>query len=61
MSSGRLHAALLEGMLETGLHMVDLGVGPTPLMYFGVFQRDLDGGVQITGSHNPPTRTASRS
>lgn len=53
LSSDRLHAALLAGLLETGLHVVDQGVGPTPLLYFGVFHGDLDGGVQITGSHNP--------
>jgi len=54
LSSPRLHAALTEGLLETGLTLVDIGVTPTPLMYFTVFRRDLDGGVQITGSHNPP-------
>jgi phosphomannomutase/phosphoglucomutase len=54
LSSERLHAALLEGLLETGLSVVDQGIGPTPLLYFGVFYQDLDGGVQITGSHNPP-------
>src|SRR5688572_14741289 len=54
LSSDRLHAALREGMLATGLTLVDIGVGPTPLMYFSVFHKDLEGGVQITGSHNPP-------
>ena len=54
LSSDRLHTALLDGLLQTGLHVIDQGVGPTPLLYFGVFHRDLDGGVQITGSHNPP-------
>ncbi len=53
-SSDRLHSALLDGLLEAGMNVVDLGVGPTPQMYFGVFHLDLDGGVQITGSHNPP-------
>ena len=53
LSSPRLHKALLEGILETGLHVLDLGVGPTPIMYFTVFHRDLDGGVHVTGSHNP--------
>ncbi|MBX3247331.1 MAG: phosphomannomutase/phosphoglucomutase [Myxococcales bacterium] len=53
-SSDRLFAALLEGMLETGLHVVDIGVVPTPLMYFAVHHLDLEGGVEITGSHNPP-------
>jgi phosphomannomutase / phosphoglucomutase len=54
LSSPRLHAALKTGLLETGLSLVDIGVGPTPLMYFSVFHLDTDGGVQITGSHNPP-------
>lgn len=54
LSSPRLHAALVEGLLEAGMSVVDIGVGPTPLMYFAVFTADLDGGVMITGSHNPP-------
>ncbi|MCA9605103.1 MAG: phosphomannomutase, partial [Myxococcales bacterium] len=54
LSSPRLFAALTEGLLETGVRVIDLGVVPTPLMYFSVFAWDLDGGVQITGSHNPP-------
>ena len=54
LSSPRLHAALRAGLLETGVHLIDIGVVPTPLMYFAVFHHDLDGGVQITGSHNPP-------
>jgi phosphomannomutase / phosphoglucomutase len=54
LSSPRLQEALLGGILSTGLDVVDLGLGPTPLMYFGVFHLDLDGGVMVTGSHNPP-------
>ena len=54
LSSPRLHAALVRGLLETGLTLVDIGVGPTPMMYFSVFHLDAEGGVQITGSHNPP-------
>ncbi len=54
LSSDRLHAALREGLLATGMRLVDIGVGPTPLMYFGVFHKELEGGIQITGSHNPP-------
>ena len=54
LSSPRLHAALRDGLLETGQRLVDLGMVPTPLMYFAVFHQDLEGGVQITGSHNPP-------
>ncbi|HKP62098.1 MAG TPA: phosphomannomutase/phosphoglucomutase [Polyangiales bacterium] len=54
LSSPRLHRALVTGLLETGLSLVDIGVGPTPMLYFSVFHLDADGGVQITGSHNPP-------
>ncbi|HEY8430186.1 MAG TPA: phosphomannomutase/phosphoglucomutase [Sandaracinaceae bacterium] len=54
LSSPRLASALRSGLLETGLTVVDIGVVPTPLMYFSVFHYGLDGGVQVTGSHNPP-------
>jgi phosphomannomutase/phosphoglucomutase len=54
LSSPRLHEALLRGLLRTGLEVADIGMAPTPLLYFTVFHYDLDGGVQITGSHNPP-------
>src|SRR5262245_58290941 len=54
LSSPRLHAALLDGLLSTGLAIVDVGVVPTPVLYFSTFHLDLDGGVQITASHNPP-------
>ncbi|MDB4989893.1 MAG: Phosphomannomutase, partial [Myxococcaceae bacterium] len=54
LSSPRLHDALRSGLLETGIRLVEIGVVPTPMMYFTVFDLDLDGGVQITGSHNPP-------
>ena len=43
-----------KGILDTGLDVLNLGVVPTPLMYFSIFKYDLDGGVEITASHNPP-------
>jgi phosphomannomutase/phosphoglucomutase len=49
----RLHQAFLDGLLSTGLEVLDVGVVPSPLLYFAVFHHDTDGGVQITGSHNP--------
>lgn len=54
LSSPRLHAALCRGLVESGMTVVDVGIGPTPLLYFAVHRFDLDGGIQITGSHNPP-------
>jgi phosphomannomutase/phosphoglucomutase len=54
VSSPRLHKALREGILQTGLDVVDVGIVATPELYFSVFHFDTDGGVQITGSHNPP-------
>ncbi|HJK98925.1 MAG TPA: phosphomannomutase/phosphoglucomutase [Polyangiaceae bacterium LLY-WYZ-14_1] len=52
-SSPRLREALVAGLRRTGLDVVDIGEVPTPLLYFAVWHLDLDGGVQITGSHNP--------
>ncbi len=45
--------AVVDGIRSTGLTVVDLGVCPTPLLYFSLFHWDLDGGIQVTGSHNP--------
>ncbi len=53
LSSPRLHAALLRGLEKAGVHVVDIGVGPTPMLYFAVHHLAADGGIQITGSHNP--------
>jgi phosphomannomutase/phosphoglucomutase len=54
VTSPRLHDALLDGILSTGIDVIDVGIVSTPLLYFSVFHFDTDGGVQITGSHNPP-------
>jgi len=52
LSSPSLRARLLEGLLESGINVVDVGVVPTPLLYFSVLHWKMDGGVMITGSHN---------
>src|SRR5271169_4744473 len=53
LSSLRLRDALLEGLIASGCEVTDLGVIPTPLLYFSAIKLDADGGVMITGSHNP--------
>jgi phosphomannomutase / phosphoglucomutase len=45
---------LVQGFNDCGLDCVDIGRVPTPCLYFTVFTRNVDGGVMITGSHNPP-------
>ncbi len=53
LSSPELHGAFLAGALATGLDVIDVGVCPTPLLYFSIRHYHADGGVMITGSHNP--------
>lgn len=54
ISSPELAQAVADGLASTGLDVIKVGVGPTPMLYFTVFDLDLDGGVMVTGSHNPP-------
>ncbi|MDP3937332.1 MAG: phosphomannomutase/phosphoglucomutase [Deltaproteobacteria bacterium] len=54
LSSPELHEGFLEGALATGLDVLDVGLCPTPLLYFSIRHFQVGGGVMITGSHNPP-------
>lgn len=45
--------AVIAGMTSAGLRVYDIGVCPTPLLYFSLFHLDVDGGIQVTASHNP--------
>ncbi|MCD6298060.1 MAG: phosphomannomutase/phosphoglucomutase [Deltaproteobacteria bacterium] len=54
LSSPDLSQGLIEGLMECGVQVVDLGMVSTPLLYFSLHHLETDGGVQITGSHNPP-------
>lgn len=49
-----LHRALVAGLLASGVDVVDIGIVPTPLAYWSQHNLDVVGGIQITGSHNPP-------
>lgn len=53
LSSERLFQALVSGLTRVGIDVVEIGVVPTPLLYFAVHHLGTDGGIQITGSHNP--------
>jgi phosphomannomutase/phosphoglucomutase len=53
LSSPRLHDALLQGLQSTGCEVTDIGVVPTPLLYFSAVHLETDGAIMITGSHNP--------
>ena len=53
-SGTSLRNALIDGLTSGGLNVVDIGVVPTPLLYWSLHHLDVQGGIQITGSHNPP-------
>lgn len=55
----RLHSEqiarwLSHGLQASGARVLDLGINPTPLLYFATFEREVEGGIMVTGSHNPP-------
>ena len=54
LSSPMLEAALVQGLADSGAEVLRVGLGPTPMLYFAVRSRAADGGIMITGSHNPP-------
>jgi phosphomannomutase len=53
LSSPMLEAALVRGLNDCGVHAVRIGMGPTPMLYYAEAVEQVDGGIQITGSHNP--------
>ena len=54
LSSPELEAALISGITAAGANVVRIGRGPTPLLYYAAHILEANGGVMITGSHNPP-------
>ena len=50
ISSPALHSYMVTGFKNAGVEIVDIGIGPSPLLYFAVHHQNLDGGVMITGS-----------
>jgi phosphomannomutase / phosphoglucomutase len=53
-SSPQLASEIIRGIRSTGVSVVDVGTVPTPVLYYATEKLELDGGLQITGSHNPP-------
>ena len=53
-SGDMLRDALIDGLTSSGRDVVDIGVVPTPLLYWSLHHVQVVGGIQITGSHNPP-------
>jgi len=54
LSSPAFATSLIRGLISTGCDVVDLGTIPTPLLYFSIYNNNLESGIMITGSHNPP-------
>ena len=52
-SSPAMETALVEGLLASGVNVIRTGMGPTPQLYWAEAELEVDGGIQITGSHNP--------
>ena len=53
LSTPRIKSAITEGITSTGLNVIDVGLVTTPMLYWSLIRFGLDGGVMITGSHNP--------
>ena len=54
LSSPELAENLIKGLKLTGLDILDVGCGPSPMLYYSVYSEGADAGIMITGSHNPP-------
>ncbi len=52
LTSPELRDRVLAGITAAGVHVVDIGICPTPLLYFALYELPVDGGVMVTGSHN---------
>ncbi|MCX7982262.1 MAG: phosphomannomutase/phosphoglucomutase [Syntrophales bacterium] len=54
LSSPTYATAIIQGLKETGIDVIDIGLCATPMLYFSIRHLTTDGGVMVTGSHNPP-------
>ena len=54
-SSIGLKDKLIEGLKDAGANVIEIGLGPTPLLYYSCYLNDAEAGIMVTGSHNPPS------
>src|SRR5690606_31402192 len=54
ISSPAIAEAVRQGIMDSGVDVVDIGIGPTPMLYFAAHTMKASGAIMITGSHNPP-------
>ncbi|MBI5641408.1 MAG: phosphomannomutase/phosphoglucomutase [Nitrospirae bacterium] len=54
LSSLPISESLIKGIISTGVNVIDIGECPTPVQYFSLYHTGADGGIMVTGSHNPP-------
>ena len=59
-SSPQLHAAACQGLLDSGCDVIDIGLSTTPLLCYSINEWHLDGGISITGSHNPGSQNGMK-
>ncbi|MBU0898337.1 MAG: phosphomannomutase/phosphoglucomutase, partial [Nanoarchaeota archaeon] len=53
LGSKEVREAVIEGIVSAGAHVIDIGHIPSPVVYYTTVTLELDGGIQVTGSHNP--------
>jgi len=54
-SSPKLEEQLIQGLTDSGVHVIRVGMGPTPMLYYATYALETANGIMITGSHNPPS------
>ncbi len=55
LTSPQLESALVDGLRSGGVDVVRIGCGPTPMLYYSVYEMNAAAGIMVTGSHNPPS------
>ncbi len=54
LSSPDLHDSLCQGLVDSGNSVISIGICPTPMLYYSIYNQNADAGIMVTGSHNPP-------